>query len=78
MASSVQHSPSSIFSELTGVLRVLSFIINIGLLDRSRLKSVMFENAIISGFAPDPFVVLVNGISYLATSSFYLFPSIPI
>jgi beta-xylosidase len=38
----------------------------------------MFQNPIISGFAPEPSVVLVNGIYYLATSSFHLFPGIPI
>jgi len=38
----------------------------------------MFQNPIIPGFAPDPSVVLVNGIYYLATSSFHLFPGIPI
>ncbi|KAI4940183.1 hypothetical protein J4E86_011149 [Alternaria arbusti] len=38
----------------------------------------MFRNPIIPGFAPDPSVVLVNGIYYLATSSFHLFPGIPI
>jgi hypothetical protein len=65
-------------SELSGVLRVLCSILNIGLLDCSRLKSVMFQNHIMSGFLPDPFVVLVDGISYLATSSFYLFLGTPI
>jgi hypothetical protein len=38
----------------------------------------MFHNPIIPGFAPDPSVILVDGIYYLATSSFHLFPGIPI
>jgi len=41
-------------------------------------QKAMFSNPIIPGFAPDPSVVLVDGIYYLATSSFHLFPGIPI
>lgn len=37
-----------------------------------------FRNPIIPGFAPDPSVVFVNGVFYLATSSFHVFPGIPI
>jgi beta-xylosidase len=35
-------------------------------------------NPIIPGFAPDPSIVIVNGIYYLVTSSFHLFPGLPI
>ncbi|KAH6985189.1 glycosyl hydrolase [Ilyonectria destructans] len=35
-------------------------------------------NPIIPGFAPDPSVVHVDGVFYLANSSFHLFPGIPI
>lgn len=37
-----------------------------------------FCNPIVPGFAPDPSVVLVDGIFYLVTSSFHIFPGIPI
>ncbi|KAK2740028.1 xylosidase [Colletotrichum kahawae] len=37
-----------------------------------------FRNPIIPGFAPDPSVVFVDGVFYLATSSFHVFPGIPI
>ncbi|KAF4924088.1 Non-reducing end alpha-L-arabinofuranosidase BoGH43A [Colletotrichum viniferum] len=37
-----------------------------------------FRNPIIPGFAPDPSVVFVDGVFYLATSSFHIFPGIPI
>jgi beta-xylosidase len=35
-------------------------------------------NPIIPAFAPDASLVLVDGTFYLATSSFHLFPGIPI
>ncbi|KAF2027101.1 Arabinanase/levansucrase/invertase [Setomelanomma holmii] len=38
----------------------------------------MFRNPIVPGFAPDPSVVLFDGVFYLATSSFYLFPGVVI
>jgi beta-xylosidase len=37
-----------------------------------------YQNPIIPGFAPDPSVVLVDGVYYLVTSSFHIFPGIPI
>lgn len=37
-----------------------------------------FQNPIIPGFAPDPSVVMVDGIFYLVTSSFHIFPGLPI
>ncbi|KAF9875389.1 xylosidase [Colletotrichum karsti] len=37
-----------------------------------------YRNPIIPGFAPDPSVVFVDGVFYLATSSFHVFPGIPI
>jgi beta-xylosidase len=37
-----------------------------------------YPNPIIPGFAPDPSVVLVDGTFFLVTSSFHLFPGIPI
>ncbi|TDZ38298.1 Non-reducing end alpha-L-arabinofuranosidase BoGH43A [Colletotrichum trifolii] len=42
----------------------------------SQLKE--FRNPIIPGFAPDPSVVLVDGVFYLVTSSFHVFPGLPI
>ncbi|KAI8317369.1 hypothetical protein K4K59_008669, partial [Colletotrichum sp. SAR11_240] len=41
-------------------------------------KTKTFRNPIIPGFAPDPSVVFVDGVFYLATSSFHVFPGIPI
>ncbi|KAL3467099.1 glycosyl hydrolase [Aspergillus heterothallicus] len=35
-------------------------------------------NPIISGFAPDPSVVYVDGVYYLVTPSFHLFSGLPI
>jgi len=37
-----------------------------------------YQNPIIPGFAPDPSVVLVDGTFFLVTSSFHIFPGIPI
>ena len=37
-----------------------------------------YRNPIAPGFNPDPSVVLVDGIFYLVTSTFYLFPGIPV
>ncbi|KAH7353696.1 glycosyl hydrolase [Plectosphaerella cucumerina] len=37
-----------------------------------------YQNPIIPGFAPDPSVVLVDGVYYLVTSSFHIFPGIAI
>lgn len=39
---------------------------------------VLYQNPIVPGFAPDPSVVLVDGIFYLVTSSFHMFPGLPI
>lgn len=35
-----------------------------------------YHNPIIPGFAPDPSVVRVNGVFYLVTSSFHIFPGV--
>lgn len=35
-------------------------------------------NPVIPGFAPDPSVVHVNGWFFLVTSSFHLFPGLPV
>lgn len=35
-------------------------------------------NPIISGFAPDPSIVAVDGTFYLVNSSFHIFPGLPI
>lgn len=40
--------------------------------------SSTYQNPIIPGFAPDPSVVLVDGTFFLVTSSFHIFPGIPI
>jgi beta-xylosidase len=37
-----------------------------------------FVNPIIPGFAPDPSVVLVDGVFFLVNSSFHVFPGLPI
>lgn len=37
-----------------------------------------FTNPIIPGFAPDPSVVLVDGVFFLVNSSFHVFPGLPI
>ncbi|KAL2203662.1 hypothetical protein CC79DRAFT_1388281 [Sarocladium strictum] len=37
-----------------------------------------YTNPVVPGFAPDPSVILVDGVFYLATSSFHLYPGIPI
>lgn len=36
------------------------------------------RNPIVPGFSPDPSVVLVDSVYYLVTSSFHVFPGIPI
>jgi beta-xylosidase len=40
--------------------------------------NVLYRNPIVPGFAPDPSVVLVDGVYYLVTSSFHVFPGLPI
>ncbi|KAH7349452.1 glycosyl hydrolase [Plectosphaerella cucumerina] len=40
--------------------------------------NVLYRNPVVPGFAPDPSVVLVDGIYYLVTSSFHVFPGLPI
>ena len=42
------------------------------------MMTVTYENPIVPGFAPDPSVVLVDGVFYLVNSSFHLFPGLPI
>jgi beta-xylosidase len=37
-----------------------------------------FRNPILSGFNPDPSIVFVDGVYYLATSTFQYFPGVPI
>ncbi|KAF1960147.1 hypothetical protein CC80DRAFT_286772 [Byssothecium circinans] len=37
-----------------------------------------YENPIVPGFAPDPSVVFADGIFYLTTSSFHVFPGLPL
>lgn len=41
-------------------------------------SNVVYRNPIVPGFSPDPSVVLVDGIYYLVTSSFHVFPGLPI
>ncbi|UPK99094.1 hypothetical protein LCI18_010029 [Fusarium solani-melongenae] len=38
----------------------------------------LYSNPIVPGFAPDPSVVYVNGTFFLCTSSFHVFPGLPI
>jgi beta-xylosidase len=42
------------------------------------MKTGAAVNPIIPGFAPDPSLVLVDGTYYLVTSTFHLFPGLPI
>ncbi|KAJ4312083.1 hypothetical protein N0V84_010106 [Fusarium piperis] len=42
------------------------------------MKLVEYRNPIVPGFSPDPSVVFVDGVFYLANSSFHVFPGIPI
>ncbi|KAK1623827.1 glycosyl hydrolase [Colletotrichum phormii] len=37
-----------------------------------------FTNPIVPGFAPDPSIVFVNGVFFMVTSSFHIFPGLPI
>ncbi|KAL4877436.1 glycosyl hydrolase [Aspergillus karnatakaensis] len=37
-----------------------------------------YHNPIIPGFSPDPSIILVDGIFYLTTSTFHIFPGLPI
>jgi beta-xylosidase len=37
-----------------------------------------FRNPILSGFNPDPSIVFVDGVYYLATSTFQYFPGVPV
>ncbi|KAM0441271.1 hypothetical protein ACHAPT_000580 [Fusarium lateritium] len=39
---------------------------------------VEYRNPIVPGFSPDPSVVFVDGVFYLANSSFHVFPGLPI
>lgn len=39
---------------------------------------VEYTNPIVPGFAPDPSVVHVDGTFFLCTSSFHVFPGLPI
>ncbi|EEU37970.1 uncharacterized protein NECHADRAFT_84319 [Fusarium vanettenii 77-13-4] len=41
-------------------------------------NETQYQNPIVPGFAPDPSVVHVDGVFYLATSSFHFFPGLPI
>ncbi|GMM34004.1 hypothetical protein DASC09_013290 [Saccharomycopsis crataegensis] len=44
----------------------------------SRHHQMIINNPIISGFSPDPTICQVDGVYYLANSSFQFFPGIPI
>lgn len=37
-----------------------------------------YNNPLLKGFNPDPSVVYVDGIFYLVTSTFHIFPGLPI
>ena len=41
-------------------------------------ETVEYHNPVVSGFNPDPSVVYVDGVFYMATSTFHVFPGIPI
>lgn len=42
------------------------------------IDTVQYRNPIVPGFSPDPSVVFVDGVFYLANSSFHIFPGLPI
>ncbi|KAH7363223.1 glycosyl hydrolase [Plectosphaerella cucumerina] len=42
------------------------------------MSTVVYRNPAVPGFNPDPSVVFVDGIFYLVTSTFHLFPGLPI
>jgi beta-xylosidase len=42
------------------------------------MSTAVYHNPAVPGFNPDPSVVLVDGIFYLVTSTFHLFPGLPI
>ncbi|KAH7149828.1 glycosyl hydrolase [Dactylonectria estremocensis] len=44
----------------------------------SEYETVEYRNPIVPGFSPDPSVVYVDGIFYLANSTFHVFPGLPI
>lgn len=39
---------------------------------------IQYSNPIVPGFAPDPSVVFAEGTFFLCTSSFHVFPGLPI
>ncbi|KAH8171629.1 glycosyl hydrolases family 43 domain-containing protein [Sarocladium implicatum] len=41
-------------------------------------ETVEYHNPVVTGFNPDPSVVYVDGVFYMATSTFHVFPGIPI
>ncbi|KAH6996939.1 glycosyl hydrolase [Ilyonectria destructans] len=43
-----------------------------------KVEMVEYRNPIVPGFSPDPSVVFVDGVFYLANSSFHVFPGLPI
>jgi beta-xylosidase len=45
---------------------------------KGRTETAEYRNPIVPGFSPDPSVVFVDGIFYLANSSFYIFSGLPI
>ncbi|KAI8670227.1 GH43-C2 domain-containing protein [Fusarium keratoplasticum] len=42
------------------------------------MAKTTYQNPIVPGFAPDPSVLFVDGVFYLCTSSFHIFPGLPI
>jgi beta-xylosidase len=47
-------------------------------LSTTKQETVRYHNPVVTGFNPDPSVVYVDGIFYMATSTFQYFPGIPI
>lgn len=41
-------------------------------------STTMYHNPVLDGFNPDPSLVCVDGIFYMVTSTFHLFPGLPI
>lgn len=42
------------------------------------MASTTYRNPVVDGFNPDPSLVFVDGIFYMVTSTFHLFPGLPI
>ncbi|KAF6806305.1 hypothetical protein CMUS01_14399, partial [Colletotrichum musicola] len=78
----LHHHPICTSSDTAGLIQIARIHINTtfpSAVDNAKMAETRtFSNPIVPGFAPDPSVVFVDGVFYLATSSFHVFPGIPI